>query len=77
MTELNVGMPVVIGSSLLLAVVGEAVMRRLILLADFIPSDQAAACNLLHEVVPNDTLDARVVEIRQRDRRNDHRPPSS
>lgn len=63
MTELNVGMPVVIGSSLLLAVVGEAAMRRLILLADFIPSDQAAACNLLHEVVPNDALDARVAEI--------------
>jgi len=63
MTELNVGMPVVIGSSLLLAVVGEAVMRRLILLADFIPSEQAAACNLLHEVVPNDALDARVMDI--------------
>ena len=63
MTELNVGMPVVIGSSLLLAVVGETVMRRLILLADFVPAEQALAFNLLNEVVANDRLDARVTEI--------------
>ena len=65
MTELNVGMPVVIGSSLLRAVVGEAVMRRLVLLADFIPSEQALTFNLLNEVVPNDELDARVTDDRQ------------
>lgn len=63
MTELNVGMPVVIGSSLLRAVVGEAVMRRLVLLADFIPSEQALTFNLLSEVVPNRELDARVTTI--------------
>jgi len=63
MTELNVGMPVVIGSSLLMAVVGETVMRRLILLADFVPAGQALTYNLLHEVVANDSLDMRVTEI--------------
>jgi enoyl-CoA hydratase/carnithine racemase len=65
MTELNVGMPVVIGSSLLLAVVGETVMRRLILMADFVPAEQALAFNLVHEVVDNDALDARILEIAQ------------
>jgi len=63
MTELNVGMPVVIGSSLLLAVVGETVMRRLILLADFVPAEQAMSYNLLNEVVTSDRLDARITEI--------------
>lgn len=63
MTELNVGMPVVIGSSLLLSVVGETVMRRLILMADFVPAEQALAYNLLNEVVAGDRLDARVTEI--------------
>ena len=66
MTELNVGMPVVIGSSLLLAVVGEAVMRRLILLADFVPAEQALGFNLVHEIVSDDALDARIAEIAQK-----------
>jgi enoyl-CoA hydratase/carnithine racemase len=65
MTELNVGMPVVIGSSLLLAVVGETVMRRLILLADFVPAEQALAFNLVHEVVADNALNARIAEIAQ------------
>lgn len=63
MTELNVGMPVVIGSSLLLSVAGEAAMRRLILLADFVTAQQALDFNLLHEVVDTGQLDARVAEI--------------
>jgi enoyl-CoA hydratase/carnithine racemase len=63
MTELNVGMPVVIGSSLLLAVVGEAVMKRLILLADFVSAEHALALNLVHEVVDDGVLDARIDEI--------------
>lgn len=63
MTELNVGMPVVIGSSLLLAAVGDAVMRRLILLADFVPAEQARTLNLVHEVVADDALDLRVADI--------------
>lgn len=63
MTELNVGMPVVIGSSLLLATVGETAMKRLILLADFVPAEQALSLNLLNEVVPSERLDARITEI--------------
>jgi enoyl-CoA hydratase/carnithine racemase len=63
MTEFNVGMPVVIGSGLLAAVVGEAVMKRLVLLGDFVSGPQALTYNLVHEVVPEDRLDARILEI--------------
>ncbi len=66
MTELKVGSVAMMGSALLRLLVGEAVMRRLILMADFIPADEARACNLVDEVVADDALDGRVAEIAAR-----------
>ena len=63
MTELSVGSAPIIGSAFLLPVVGEAIMRRLVLLSDFVPADVALAMNLVHEVQPADRIEARVQEI--------------
>jgi enoyl-CoA hydratase/carnithine racemase len=63
MTELNVGSAAIMGSAFLLPLVGEAAMRRLVLLSDFIPAEEARAMNLVHEVHPLDQLDARVKEV--------------
>lgn len=64
MTELNVGSAAIMGSAFLLPLIGEANMRRLVLLSDFIGAQQALDMNLVHEVLADDAaLDARVAEI--------------
>lgn len=63
MTEINLGMPVLIGSRLLSAVVGDGAMRRLILYADFVDGAEAARMGLATEVLPDADVDARIVEI--------------
>jgi enoyl-CoA hydratase/carnithine racemase len=63
MTELNVGSAAIMGSAFLLPLVGEAAMRRLVLLSDFISASEARTMNLVHEVHPAAQLDARVQEI--------------
>jgi enoyl-CoA hydratase/carnithine racemase len=63
MTELNVGSAAIMGSAFLLPLIGEAAMRRLVLLSDFISADEAREMNLVHEVHPADGVDARIVEI--------------
>ena len=63
MTELKVGSAAILGSALLRTVVGEAAMKRLVLMADFIPADQARALGVVHEVVDDDRLEERVGEI--------------
>jgi enoyl-CoA hydratase/carnithine racemase len=63
MVEFNVGLPVLIGSGLLSAVCGDAAMRRIILLADFVGGEEAVRLNMATEAVADDQLDARVGEI--------------
>ena len=66
MTELKVGSVPMMGSAVLKILAGDAVMKRMVLMADFIPAAQALSYNLLHEVVPDDALDERVAEIAAR-----------
>ena len=63
MTELNVGSAAIMGSAFLLPLIGEAAMRRLVLLSDFIDARQAQCMNLVHEVHAPEAADARVREI--------------
>ncbi|MBC5767110.1 enoyl-CoA hydratase/isomerase family protein [Ramlibacter albus] len=63
MTELNVGSAAIMGSAFLLPLIGEANMRRLVLLSDFISAAQAREMNLVHEVWPADAIDGRIAEI--------------
>src|SRR5690606_4361664 len=63
MTELNVGSAAIMGSALLLPLIGEAEMRRLVMLSEFVPAEQAMTMKLLHEVLPADALDTRITEI--------------
>ena len=63
MTELKVGSVAVVGSALLLPIIGEAAMRRLVLLAEVLDADESLKLGLLHEVVPEDQLDARIDAI--------------
>jgi len=66
MTELNVGSAAIMGSAFLLSLVGEAAMRRIVLLSDFLGAQEARSLNLVHEVLPDDgALDARVTAIAQ------------
>lgn len=65
MTEINLGMPVLLGSKLLSAVIGDGAMRRLILYADFIDGTEAHRIGLATEVHPADGLDRRIAEIAQ------------
>lgn len=63
MTELNVGSAAIMGSAFLISVIGEASMRRLVLLSDFVPADEALTMKLVHEVLAADQLDARIQQI--------------
>ena len=63
MTEFNIGSAAIMGSFLLRAVAGEAVMKRLIMMSDFVPAGDALAWNLVHEVHATALLPARVTEI--------------
>lgn len=60
MTELNVSSAAILGSTMLQAVVGEAAMKQLVLMAEFVPAERALAVGLVHEVVDDGELDARV-----------------
>jgi enoyl-CoA hydratase/carnithine racemase len=66
MTELNVGSAAIMGSAFLLATAGEAVMRRLVMMSEFVSAATARDMNLLHEVHAADALGARVSEIATR-----------
>jgi enoyl-CoA hydratase/carnithine racemase len=63
MTEFKVGSAAIIGSALLLSIVGEAAMKRLVLLAEIVGAEQSLALGLVHEVVEDERLDDRVAEI--------------
>jgi len=63
MTELNLGLPVLMGAGMMSAVFGEAAMRRIILYADYVSGQEALRLNVATEVVPDDQLDARVDEV--------------
>ncbi len=65
MTELNVGSAAIMGSAFLRPVIGDANMRRLVLLSDFVSADVAARMNLVTEVHGTDALAARVHEVAQ------------
>ncbi len=60
MTEFAVGSAAIMGSALLLPVVGETVMKRLVMMADFIGADPALRYQLLTEVHPMAALEDRV-----------------
>lgn len=63
MTEFNIGSAAITGSFLLRPVIGEALMKRLIMMSDFIGAAEALSWHLVTEVHPATTLDARVAEI--------------
>ncbi len=64
MTELNVGSAAIMGSAFLLPLIGEAAMRRLVLLSDFVGAQDALAMNLVHQVLADDAaLDERIAQI--------------
>lgn len=66
MTELKVGSVAIVGSALLWPIIGEAAMRRLVLLAEVLDAADSLALGLLHEVVDEDQLDARIDAISAR-----------
>ncbi|CAN7337276.1 enoyl-CoA hydratase/isomerase family protein [Variovorax sp. LjRoot178] len=63
MTEFKVGSAAIFGSALLASIIGEAAMKRLVLLAEIVPAAQSLTLGLVHEVVDDAGLDARVAEI--------------
>lgn len=63
MTELKVGSVAVVGSALLLPIIGEAAMRRLVLLAEVLNAADSLQLGLLHEVLPEAQLDSRIDAI--------------
>lgn len=63
MTELSVGSAAIMGSAFLLPLIGEANMRQMVLLSDFISAAQAREMNLVNEVWPAESIDARIAEV--------------
>ncbi len=63
MTEFKVGSAAIVGSALLWPIIGEAAMKRMVLLAEIVSAQQSLALGLVHEVVEDERLDARVAEI--------------
>ena len=63
MTEFKVGSAAIVGSALLWSIIGEAAMKRLVLLAEIVPAEQSLALGLVHEVVDDERLDERVAEV--------------
>ncbi|OBF57863.1 enoyl-CoA hydratase [Mycobacterium sp. 852002-50816_SCH5313054-b] len=63
MPEVAVGIPSVIHSALLPALIGASHAAWLLLTGETIDADTAAAWGLVHEVVPADALDARIAEL--------------
>ncbi len=66
MTELKIGSPPIVGSAMLRPVIGDSLMRWMILTAEFVDADTALRMGLVHEVVPDDDLPARVAAMAQR-----------
>lgn len=58
--ELKIGAPAITGSGILWPIIGEANVRRLVLTSDFIDSAEALRLGLVHEIVSEDELGARV-----------------
>lgn len=64
MTELKVGSAAITGSALLWPIVGEAAMRRLVLLAEVLDAKESLALGLIHEVLEDEAaLDARIEAV--------------
>ena len=63
MTDLAVGSTAILASAILRSLVGEAVMRRLVLYSDFVTAAEALSMGLVHEVHSEDGIDARVAEL--------------
>lgn len=63
MTEFKVGSAAIVGSALLWPILGEAAMKRLVLLAEIVPAGPALELGLVHEVVEDERLDERVAEV--------------
>ncbi|MDP9902833.1 enoyl-CoA hydratase/isomerase family protein [Variovorax ginsengisoli] len=63
MTEFKVGSAAIVGSALLWPIIGEAAMKRLVLLAEIASAEQSLALGLVHEVVEDAQLDARIAEV--------------
>jgi len=63
MTELNVGSAAIMGSAFLLPLIGEAEMRRLVMMSEFVDAKQSLSMKLLHEVWPAAELDTRVLSV--------------
>lgn len=63
MTELNVGSAAIMGSAFLLPLIGEAEMRRLVMMSEFVDAKQSLSMKLLHEAWPAEELDARVLSV--------------
>ncbi|MDP3522771.1 MAG: enoyl-CoA hydratase/isomerase family protein [Hydrogenophaga sp.] len=63
MTEFKVGSAAIVGSALLWPIIGEAAMKRMVLLAEIASAEQALDLGLVHEVVDDAQLDARMTEI--------------
>lgn len=60
LTELNVGSPAITGSALLWPIAGEAVVKRLVLTAELVYAPEALTMGIVHEVVEETELAARV-----------------
>lgn len=64
MPELNVGSAAIVGSALMQPIVGEAVMKKLVLTADIIDAQHAQHLGILDEVYPDEPqMDARVAAL--------------
>lgn len=63
MTELKVGSVAVTGSFLLRERVGDAAMRRMVLLGEVLDAQRSLSEGLLHEVHAPEALDARIDEV--------------
>lgn len=66
MTELNIGSPCITGSTLLWPVVGESVVRHLVLSGEYYSGEQALRTGLASELLPDDALDERIEELAQK-----------
>jgi len=63
MTEFKVGSAAIVGSALLWPIIGEAAMKRLVLLAEILSAEESLSLGLVHEVVDEARLDERVAEV--------------
>lgn len=65
MTEIDVGFPCLIGSTLLYLTLGEALTKELILTGKFLNAQEALNVNLVNKVVPQDQLEESVDQFAQ------------